>query len=224
MEKNITSDLGITMSIQAQLVKNKIIMNKLIVYILCLVFLACNSTPESLEEYHTWAQKNRSLRVIHQASEDYLFELEYRPHSLLIAQELGDDAAPTTIENKYDQVKDLQYFNLFVSPIQAKGMSTVSSENKHDLSALGSYLSYGMQDDLILVEGRDSFECVLYHFESFADLNQKNNIVLAFESNDVENKKEKTVILKHGYLNNQPLSFNFNKETLNQIPLLSWKK
>ena len=199
-------------------------MKRLYIIPMMTLLFSCQSPPETLSDYNQWARDNEDLFFKEKTSEDYLFRLQYRTHEMIIAQELGGEADSSAIQNRLDKIWDLQYFNLYVSPLKAKGMSTVSIRNQHKMTDLGTYLSYRMQNDLILLEGEDTMKCVLFHFESYADLNQKNNFVLAFEQNDQTNTKPKTIILKPGMLNRQSVVFQYDTQTLTQIPQLLWER
>lgn len=197
---------------------------KIITFILPFLLVACSSTPDSPMEYLEWAKDNQELLFQQQQSEGYAFELQYRPIPQIIGQELDDLNDKEKYNNRYQELKGLQYYNLYVRPLKAKGMSTINQNQLNQPAGLSRYLSYEMQKDLYLVENKDSLPCVLFHFESYADLNKKNNFVLAFPRRDTMDLTPKTIVLKPSVFNQQPISFTYNQETLTQIPALSWQK
>lgn len=186
--------------------------------------MACSSAPDTPLAYLEWAKNNRDLLFQQQQSAGYAFELQYRPIPQIIGQELENLADKEKYNSRYQELKGLQYYNLYVRPLKAKGMSTINENQLNKPANLSRYLSYDMQKDLYLVENKDSLPCVLFHFESYADLNKKNNFVLAFPRQDTTDLIPKTIVLKPSVFNKQAIAFTYNQETLTQIPALTWQK
>lgn len=118
-------------------------------------------------------------------------------------------------------LKELQYYTLKLGILG--GEFNVSnyevSDNATQQERL-NYLSFAMQKDIKLVEGKDTLNCALYHFERSYDITPYRTFVLAFQQKEINKGKDKTLILDLAYFKTGPIKLNFKGADLVRIPNL----
>jgi hypothetical protein len=174
--------------------------------------LGCGEGFLAPGEYVRWIEdENHGLRVRH-VSGGYEFVLQFKPIEYIIAkQEKTDRLNASVMESERAEMKDMQYYTL---SIQAEGGQDLLLEsspgNPEEYQKRVEYFSGQMQEDLKLIDGKDTFTCLLFLFEPSFQLRPFSNFLVAFEVAQGEGgapfRNDKTLIYYDKMLGIEPVS------------------
>lgn len=147
----------------------------------------------------------------------------YKPLPYLVAQELRtNEMTAQAYDARATELEGMQYYTLQVA---IKGRDAdVTNYNVLDNQAQQerlAYLSFGMQQDIQLIQGSDTLPCKLFHFERSYDLAPHRTFVLAFDRPEGSDATaERTLVVELAPFNTGPLKFHYSNETLSSLPIL----
>lgn len=148
---------------------------------------------------------------------DVNFKLKYISGEQMALRDLGDisnatQAAFDSIVKGYDS---LLFFNLEVS---VDGFSEELLHYKTDVMNAGdfekrvAYYAFDMQKDIcIVLAGKDTIPCTMYHYERNYGVSPKNNFMLGFEASRL---KDAVLVYDNNYLTTGPVKFALNGQDL----------
>ncbi len=198
-------------------------MNNIKIFILFIGVIFLNSCSSILEpqEYLKWVESDENGMFGVKKIENLEYKIHYKPHDYIALKSvLKNDL--TDFDKKKKQLGDLQYFTF-----QLKMLKGNDSPLKYQLTHENeyydriAYLSFGIQDDIILIENGDTLNCVLAVFERNYNIAPTSTINLAFEPN-TNNKKNSTkeFVFNDRMFNNGPIRIKINKKKIQNIPEL----
>lgn len=98
---------------------------------------------------------------------DFTFMLQYKPHEYIISkEEHGRNLSAAELKKKIHEIDGLQYYNFRIkAKDQNLELLKIGANTDEEYQKRISYFSYRMQNDLQLVDGTDTLNCALFHFE-----------------------------------------------------------
>ena len=153
-------------------------------------------------EYVQWVKNpNNGIRKIKQIG-NVTIDLQFKPIAFIIANENRSNKLRTSFFDKRKQeLEGLQYYNLNIK-IKGGDVTKYLVADKRAYEKRINYLSFGMKEDIVLIDGIDTLNCKLYHFERSFDLEEGRTFVLAFDQKESE---EKTFIINTEILGTGPV-------------------
>lgn len=168
-------------------------------------------------EYVQWVRDERNGLRIKKQDGAYMYELQYQPvEYLVVLQERSEKIKASTLKEEAAKRGDLQYFTFKMLSVQGKGILSDKNlfiENKE------IYLLSGLQQDLMLAEGKDTLQCVMLHFEAANNLVPYDQCVLAFEKSE-NPKSDITFLFRTEKYADGWVKIPIKRENLNRIPKL----
>lgn len=150
---------------------------------------------------------------------DFIFSAFYQPKNYLALKEFKSEVSLSKkdIESKVAEYGDLTYFSFRIQNLkdQADLLKTDLENEAHYFSRL-EYLSFKMQQDLKLVNGKDTLDCVIYHYERVYNLAPYATFVVAFPKTD--NKQDIKFWYHDRLFNTGIIILNFDKKLLDNLP------
>lgn len=141
------------------------------------------STPEKLSprDYVAWVEdKNNGLKVEKEIDE-FTYSLQYKPFEYVALMELKNDAVGSLeLNKKIEEYDGLQYYTFRISTDSRMELLKKNLNEANDYYGRIQYFSFDMQKDLKLIEGKDTLDCVLFHFERVYGLAPYATFVLGF--------------------------------------------
>ncbi len=183
-------------------------------------------TPEA---YVSWIESDANGLKVRKKIGDFTFAIFYKPLAYLALSELNKDSTTeTNLQKKIKEYEGLQYFSFRISAEkQQKELLKVNLKSDEEYYSRIEYLSFTMQNDLKLIEGKDTLNCVLYHFERVYGLAPFATFVLGFPLTEREEKSpsnkfftDKTFLYEDNVFGSGNIYMNIKKESLNRIPEL----
>lgn len=198
----------------------------------CSIFLfSCSNTFLKPSDFVEWVKneenglfKEKDIQVVKVAA-------QYKPVEYVIANEMRtNDIQEELFEKRKEELEGLQYFNIQISINQPNyDVTNYNVFNEQDKEKRLKYLSFGLQNDIHLVEGQDTLPCLLYHFERSYDVKPHRTFVVAFDNTknnvkeDIKKKMDKTIVIDSPIFNTGPIKLKFKKEDLYKLPSIKLK-
>ena len=199
-------------------------MKNIIIPVLALILLSSCKTKHFLGkdklspvEYVQWIENKENGLKVSWKDEAYLYELQYQPvEYLAVRQTRSQQITSAALKEGVQKRGDLLYFTFKMWDENGRG---ILSDKDLEIENKSSYLLSGLQNDMMLLAGKDTLHCVMLHFESANNLIPYDQCVLAFEP--AANDKEDIVFLfrtdkyKEGWVR-----MTIKRENIKKIPKL----
>ncbi|MEM9022090.1 MAG: hypothetical protein AAGB22_00010 [Bacteroidota bacterium] len=187
---------------------------------LTLVLQACQQAPLPPNDYVNWVQEAENGLRVGKDLNGYRFELQYRPAELIALQEQGPATDLPTFTERVEALEGMQYFTLHITP-ETGGLLDQDIQSEQEYYTRLDYFNSFMQQDLWLIDGRDTLACKLHHYENTNGLRPDHQFVLAFEQGNSPTTEAKTLLFDDRVLGNGPVRLTIAKNDLLAIPDLT---
>lgn len=192
------------------------------VWIFCLTITFCSCNEEKVlspVNYVKWVENSQNGLRVSKTIMPFKITLQYKPIPYVIAmQERSPVLSRQTYEEEAHQMEGMQYFTLRIEvPGQSTPLLKYNLRQVDDYYDRVSYFSSAMQKDIFLVEGRDTFPCLLHHFERTYELAPYSNFLLGF-SRSQTSPADKTILFQDRVLGLPPVSLTISKDAIASVP------
>ena len=180
-------------------------------------------------EYIEWIiDKNNGLNVEKRINE-FIFKSQFKPDEFEALLSLNSDNQTTNsaLLEKVEEIKDAQYFTLSISCHEANGdilKYKVSDANEY--YARVEYYSFNVQNDITLIDGKDTLQCALCHFERTYSSAPVIKLILAFPESKQPLEKEschqKTLCFDDRVFSCGKVNIEITQEAVCSIPRLKF--
>lgn len=170
-----------------------------------------------MEEEQNGLKQSKSMDAID-------FEVQLKTKEYVLLKEVNID--PRTHRDDFEKEKktvgDMQYFTLKIKTPEGVDPLKYKLGDKNEYFARIKYYSFDIQDDISLVDGRDTLWCALMHFERTFGVAPEITCLLGFPpSKQGETEvRDKTIIYYDRVFNSGNLFFGFSKQDILQVPKL----
>lgn len=202
----------------------------------CLTFFACANhsdlndktwTPMRKESPVKFGNEEKILEYVNNETNGYIKSktigsITYygvlKPFDFLLAQE--------RLKQKNNNLQRKDFENLQYFDLRIKVNGTKQEFIKHELESVlqykqrVNYCAFEMQNDIKLIDGKDTLNCVLFHFERGFDIISYGHFILGFENHEGEMVNPKGLIFNDRLFNNGTIKFMFHPGLLVKEPVL----
>ncbi|MEY4573766.1 MAG: hypothetical protein RLZ10_3072 [Bacteroidota bacterium] len=175
----------------------------------------------SPKEFAGWVQGKESTLKKEQIVGSFVFSALYKPHEYIICmEERNENLADTTLKRKVAEIEEMEYYDLKIELTNGKNeILKYELESPQQYTNRVNYYAFGMQRDIkLVVDGKDSISCDLYHFERAYDVVPFVKIVIGFKK--VDTYKEKTLVFNDNVFGAGDIKLRFTKKELRNVPKL----
>ncbi len=135
----------------------------------------------SVQDYATWIEDINNGLKVEKTIEDFTYSLQYKPTEYVALLELKKDSVHLSeLNKKISEYDGLQYFSFRISTESRTELLKKNLAGANEYYGRIQYFSFDMQKDLKLIEGKDTLDCVLFHFERVFGLAPYATFVLGF--------------------------------------------
>jgi hypothetical protein len=182
-----------------------------------------------VDAYMNWVENERNGLKVQKKIGDMTFSALYKPYEYLAIMELKRNGL--TAENLQKKIKEydgMQYVTYKIAAEnQQQELLKVGISNDKEYYARLEYISFEMQKDFKLIDGKDTLDCLLYHFERVYGLAPYATVVLGFpatkdkQSAEKRFKNDKTIGYTDKLFGTGNVYMTIKEEDLNRLPELS---
>lgn len=184
------------------------------------------------DEYVKWIENNDNGIKVAKKIGDFTYAALFKPYEYVALTELKKDSInKKNVQQKINECDGLQYFTFRISAEnQKEELLKVNLNSEQDYYSRIEYFSFKMQNDLKLIDGKDTLDCALFHFERVFGLAPYATFVLGFpltreemkitESGKKNSYKNKTLLFEDRTFGAGNIYMTIKQENLNRIPEL----
>jgi hypothetical protein len=195
-----------------------------IVFCIGLFFVinSCNKKPLNQTDYIAWVEDEDNGLSIGKSFEDIDYQILFKPVNYILAKELVNGGIKkATIESRKKELGEMLYFTLRITSKHSNELLNANIKNENEYYQRLEYFMSYMQDDIYLVEGKDTISCSLYHYERNYGLAPYNNFVIGFNKLNAE-IQDKIFIYEDKVLGTGKIIFKIKKEDIENVPEINW--
>jgi len=186
----------------------------------------------NVKEYVTRVEDAENGIKANKTIGNFTYSVLYKPYEYLALLELKKDSlTQQKIKEKTKEYDGYQYFTFRItSEKQTDELLKVNLKSENEYYARLEYFSFNMQNDIKLIEGTDTLNCVLFHFERIYGLAPYATFILGFPLTETEGriqdeKKEmiytdKTILYTDKVFGGGNVYITIKAENLNSVPEL----
>lgn len=187
-----------------------------------LSLLGCGREDLRPSDYVQWVNNPENGLLKKKIIPPLTVEVLYKPLAYIVANEERSNAIPKEVyEQRVKELGSLQYYTLKLGIIDENlDVTNYEVTNNAEQQERLNYLSFAMQKDIKLIDGKDTLPCKLFHFERSYDLSSARTFVLAFDQLETNQNQSKTLVLDLPYFKTGPIKLNYKTADLEAIPSL----
>lgn len=195
-------------------------------FVLMAVGFLCSCGKKSLSavEYVKWVSNEDNGLCAKTTIEDYEFSLLYKPLDYVALQENhGKAVSADSLEKIKKTLSGMQYYTFKIKARQSNELMANGIKEDNEYYQRLEYFMGPMQNDIELIDGKDTLACTLFHFERNYGLAPFNNFVLAFEQTDKtqqNNSRDKTLLFSDQVLGTGPVRLTIKGQQIDHTPIL----
>lgn len=193
------------------------------VVILLVILFSCGKAEKlGFADYMSYVENEENGLSLVKEIADYKINVNYQPSEYLALKEsIGKQKQPSS--EKYNSAlphyKDHYYFHMRIeNKKQYNNPIMEQSDGYDEYSYILQYMSFYAQNDLKLVVGKDTFECVNYHFENNYKLLPFNDIQMAFRKPEIPTSDNLTLVWDDQVYGVGRIKIEFENENITSIP------
>jgi len=189
-----------------------------------LLLFACKPSMLDPFEYVQWIEdagnglkKSKEIDKI-----EFIVQFKTTDYILLKENSINPLSEKEKFENEKKELGDLQYFTLKIKTPEGTDPLKFCLSGQDEYFARVKYYSFEIQNDLSLVDGSDTIQCVLSHFERNYGIAPEITCLVGFPPKDKKSPsiEDKSLIYYDRVFNNGNLVFAFSKKDISQTPKL----
>jgi hypothetical protein len=169
--------------------------------------------------YVEWIEDKTNGIKIEKTIEGFTYSVMYKPVEYVALLDLKKaSVAKQELQNKIEEYNGLQYYTFKITTPDEGELLKKKLTNTNDYYSRIQYYSFEMQKDLKLIEGTDTLDCVLFHFERTYGVSPDITFVVGFPL--TENKFDKTLLYDEKIFGAGKIFLTVQSKNYKKIPLV----
>ncbi|MEN0049143.1 MAG: hypothetical protein AAF806_18940 [Bacteroidota bacterium] len=179
------------------------------------MLFACTSKELKVKDYLQWIEQEKNGLLVKQQIDHIEYGCQYKPKTYLVLKR-NPKLPVKDFEQALEEYEDLHYFSLLI-----KEQAKATSLNQQQKADKVKYYSFQIQQDLRLVEGRDTLACVFAHYDPSYGIRDYEKILLAFEKREVVSNDDLELLL-YNRIEDHHAKMMIQRENIIQIPSIKF--
>jgi hypothetical protein len=177
----------------------------------------------SVQEFITWcADKNNRLSKSKDIA-DIRYDLSYMPKESMAILELRTEQYDyPKFQQACNHYADMTYFNFKMEVIDGSGeLLKYKLDSPAQYEARVKYMSFEMEKDIYLVQGKDTLRPGLFQFERIFEVAPYATVMFSFDNKKFNRGNEFTIVYNDKLFEKGFVKFKYNNNQLINIPNIS---
>lgn len=186
----------------------------------CVLLTSCGKETLAPKEYVKWVEdESNGLRITKQL-DNFTFRLQYKPAAYMAIKQTRNTAGKAELKKEIESFGEMQYYNLTIKAASGEELLSEGIGAEEEYYQRLQYYTSMVQDDITLIQGKDTLPCALAHFERNYGLSPENTLVLAFETPKQTNNTiaDRTIVYNDQVLQTGPIQFLISGKDLADLP------
>jgi hypothetical protein len=169
--------------------------------------------------YMTWVENKENGLKVEKTISDVTYTLQYKPLEYVALLDLKkEQVSKPELEKKMDEYNSMQYFTFQISADTQQELLKKDVKGADDYNNRINYFSFEMQKDLKLIEGTDTLNCELFHFERVYGVAPYARFVLGFAA--TKTTTDKTLFYDEKIFGSGKIYLTIQAKNNNQLPVV----
>ena len=176
-------------------------------------------------DYISWCENKENGLIAERQLGNFSFSTFYKtiPYQALKESMSIDSLTEKEFNKTVKEYGDMQYFSFRITDIKGnQELLKANLKSESEYYARIEYLSFKMQDNFKLIEGKDTLKCSMYHFERVYGLAPYATFVLGFPRSKDSDVSSKSLVYEDNLFNSGFIYLNIDKEVLTHLPKLKF--
>jgi len=181
-----------------------------------------NNQKVNPTEYLQWSENPENGMIAEKTIDDLSFSAFYKTPEYLVLKEFGNgEITKPEFDKKIKDYEGMQYFSFKIQDIKdEKELLRKGLKSEQEYYSRIEYFSFKMQKDFKLIEGTDTLNCLLFHFERSYGLAPNAVFTMGFEPG--KNKTStKSILYQDNVFNVGNIYLTIKDKDLVKLPNLS---
>lgn len=133
-------------------------------------------------DYTSWVENKSNGLKVEKRIGDITYSALYKPCAYVAMMDIGKkELTAERLKEKVKEYEGMQYFTFKITaPDQGQELLKWKIQSDQEYYSRLEYFSFNMQKDFKLIDGKDTLDCAMYHFERVYGLEPSATFVLAF--------------------------------------------
>ncbi len=189
-----------------------------LLYSACLLVLGCKQPNLSPEMYIRWINNVSNGLVKEEIVGNVKYTVAYRPADYQLATGLLGNDSSLVAASKDDNFS----FVIKMEPTDGKTqVLTINALNQQEPFERISYYLSDMQNDIQLIEGKDTLYADNFIYERYYNLSPAQNFLVGFTHKQLKEGNDLILVINDRALNTGRIHFRFDADILKKIPQLT---
>lgn len=195
------------------------LLNFIIVFVVVLI-CGCAKNELNSDEYINYVESEKNNIKNSKQIEDLNFSLQYCPTEYLLLKEFKtNNLSEKLLAERKKENENMVFFKLRISAKNNSDILNYKISSNDDYYERIQYLSYGFEEDIALLNGKDTLFPALFHFERTYGVVPFADFMLAFNAKIIEPEKFQ-VIIDDKIFDTGLLKFTYSNKDIQNIPKL----
>jgi hypothetical protein len=197
--------------------------NLLFLFVLIIFLTSCSKKNLETTDYVSWVENESNGLSVTKELDDIKYRLLYKPVDYVVAKELINNAIKKNeVESRKKELGNMNYFTLRIESKKSEELMRVNIKSEDEYYHRLEYFMGYMQDDIYLVDGTDTINPSLFHFERNYGLAPFNDFVLGFNKSN-RDPQDLYFIYNDQVLGTGKISIKINKDDISNVPNIIMK-
>lgn len=195
------------------------LLNCIIVFVVVLIY-GCAKNELNPDEYINYVESEKNNIKNSKQIEDLNFSLQYCPPEYLLLKEFKtNNLSEKLVAERKKENENMVFFKLRISAKNNTDILNYKISSNDDYYERLQYLSYGFEEDIALLNGKDTLFPALFHFERTYGVVPFADFMLAFNAT-IKEPENFQVIIDDKIFNTGLLKFSYSNKGIQNIPKL----
>lgn len=186
--------------------------------LLSLSFYACSKKKVNATDYIAYMEQEKNGLKVSKTIGDICYTIQYKTPDYILLKENTNGGS--TLAKK--DLQEMQYYTLQYSLTdKTKDILKAHLQNGGDYLERSNYFSFGLQEDIYLVDGKDTLPCKLFNYVNSYGLSPKADFVLAFDGKQKKEVEDKLLVIEDNVYGGGIIKLKIEKENIQHIPELT---
>lgn len=179
------------------------------------VSFSCSKKELHSNDYVKFVEdESNGLRVSKNIGEvNYM--IQYKPIEYILLRENNNNG---DIKKRKEDLGGMQYYTLTYSLVKNnKDILKFNLTSPDEYYERVNYFSFGLQNDIYLVDGKDTLDCKLFNYVRSYGLSPKADFVLAFDKSKQTKTTDKLMVIEDKIFGGGIIKIKISKEDIENI-------
>jgi hypothetical protein len=193
--------------------------------ILVFLIILSNCTNRSMvpADYVKWVKSEKNGLYQEKQTDEYVFCLQYKPldYVALLEQRPNETFDNKQFEADKNKMKGLEHYTFSIRTKEKGNPLKQGISLEKEAFERENYFSYQLQNDLLLVEGKDTLACAFSHFERTYELSPYITFIVGFERKPNSKQNNRQFIYRDRILGTGTIKMIIKKAAIKRMPKLN---